>query len=226
MIFTVYLTFHCIVISWFVYQLDIWDVSSLILLWAVRLWEPGIRSPDTNKQLFQKWWYLSISTPMYVNLNCCLCQHLALLKFLIFANIVGVKCYPVMSLIFILLLLKVFSLFIGSSCFCVCFSVKKENAYCRFLNLVICFFFSICKNSLWNHILFLLMSVSILLNCKILWGKGQQLLYWYIARISIGIQLLYTVLSFAYTMFLLLQSRLKSLRKDENINYVVQNALY
>lgn len=89
---------------------------------------------------------VSISIPMS-NIWICIVSHLHqpldLLKFLIFANVVGVKYYPVMVLICILLLTGIIeNLFIGFWCFCVCFAVNRK---CLFISLI---------NFLCGHLLF------------------------------------------------------------------------
>lgn len=109
---------------------------------------------------------VSISTPMR-NIWICIVshlhQHLDLLKFLIFANIVGVKCYPVTVLICILITYNIENIFIISGVFV--FALLWKGNACLYplsiFYLAIAFFFCICKNSLWNHTLFLQMCVSI-----------------------------------------------------------------
>lgn len=89
-------------------------------------------------------------------------QNLALLKFLIFANLVGVQSYPIMTFICILFLLIIYneSFYRFLVLLCLLFFFFKGNAIgvCQFFCLVICFIFCICKISLWNNILFLHMS--------------------------------------------------------------------
>lgn len=118
----------------------------------------------------------SMFTPnIWVYIVSYLHQHLAMLKFLIFANIGGqMLCYG-------LNLYSVITIesFYRCLLFCICF-LWKGNAYWCSLTIfywLFAFIFCICKFSLWNRILFLQMSVTILLHFKFLEKKDSTFFF-------------------------------------------------
>lgn len=109
-----------------------------------------IISPDTNIQEFQACLHQCL-LPSWVYIVSYLHQHLAMLKFLIFANIVG-QMLPVMVLICILSLLIIYVE--SFYWFLYLLSMKRKCLLVFFDNFywLFAFTFSICKFSLWNCI--------------------------------------------------------------------------
>lgn len=137
---------------------------------------------------------VSISTPMR-NIWICIVshlhQHLNLLKFLIFANIVGVKCYPVTVLICILITYNIENIFIISGVFV--FALLWKGNACLYplsiFYLAICFFFFVFARILYETIRCFFRCVCPSIKLKILEGKDCTFFILISPGISVVIQL-------------------------------------